>query len=102
MIPDMLVIRNDDSAPKEMVEELPNCPVCGTKAYLHGDSVDGFWFGWSVGCPRYCLNDGIHGHNDDTSSEERLAAHGFDTKEDAAEWWKKRVRLESERTSSYE
>lgn len=43
--------------------ELKPCPVCGSKAFLSNDVVDGFWFGWSVGCPRYCVCDGIHGVN---------------------------------------
>lgn len=102
MTVDILVMRKDEHAPEETLKTLPNCPICGAKAYLNGDTVDGFWFGWSVGCPRYCLNDGIHGHDNSTPSEERLAAHGFDTKEEAVEWWKNRVKMESERTSSYE
>lgn len=81
--------------PKERVEQLPNCPVCGAKAFIQGNTIDGcYWFGWSVGCPRYCLNDGIHGHDDNTPREEHLTAHGFDTKEQAAAWWKRRVNAE--------
>ncbi len=71
--------------------ELPPCPVCGAKAYIHSDTVDGFWFGWSVGCPRFCLYDGIHGQDENTPREEHLAAHGFPTKKEAAAWWRKRV-----------
>lgn len=82
---------DNEEVPEKMVKRLPNCPVCGAKAFLRGDAPSGFWFGWSVGCPRYCLNDGIHGHNDNTPSEEHLVAHGFDTKEAVAEWWCKRV-----------
>lgn len=90
---DIVFVRKDEEAPEEMVKQLPNCPVCGAKAYLHGDTVDGFWFGWSIGCPRYCLNDGIHGHDMNTPREEYLAGYGFSTKEEAVEWWKKRVKL---------
>ena len=43
------------------MSELKPCPRCGTKAYLSRDVVDGFYFGWSAGCPRYCHYDGIHG-----------------------------------------
>jgi len=70
---------------------LPPCPVCGAKAYIHSDTVDGFWFGWSVGCPRYRIDDGIHGQDADTPHEERLSAHGFHTKEAAESWWRKRT-----------
>lgn len=93
---DLLFVRKDEAAPEEMVKQLPDCPICGAKAFLHGDAPDGFWFGWSVGCPRYCLNDGIHGHGYDTPLEERLAKHGFATKEEAFEWWKERVRNEKD------
>ncbi len=87
----ILSMRNGEDAPEETVKQLTNCPVCGAKAYLHGDAPDGFWLGWSVGCPEYCLNDGIHGHDFNTPREEYLAEHGFATKEEAVAWWKKRV-----------
>lgn len=90
---DIVFVRKDEEAPEEMVKQLPNCPVCGAKAYLQGNTVDGFWFGWSIGCPRYCLNDGIHGHDRNTPQEEYLAEHGFATKEQAVAWWEKRVKL---------
>ena len=70
---------------------LPPCPICGAKAFIRSNTVDGFWFGWSVGCPRFRLNDGIHGKDDDSPREERMSAHGFYTKEDAEKWWMKRV-----------
>ncbi|MCX4355871.1 MAG: hypothetical protein OSJ43_06555 [Oscillospiraceae bacterium] len=89
---DILVKRKDEHASEKMLETLPNCPICGAKAYLEGDTVDGFWFGWSVGCPRYCLNDGIHGHNDNTPKRDRLAAHGFSTKYTAKRWWINRIK----------
>ncbi len=93
----ILFIRNDEYAPEEIVKQLPNCPVCGAKAYLHGDAPDGFWMGWSVGCPRYYLNDGIHGHDFNTPRERHFAEHGFATKEEAAAWWNNRVKLENEK-----
>ena len=40
------------------------CPICGAKAFVRHDIVDGFEFGWSVGCPRACIKDGIHGFDD--------------------------------------
>lgn len=92
--PHILFNRKDQEAPEEMVKQLPDCPVCGAKAYLRGYAPDGFGGGWSIGCPRYCLFDGIHGHDFDTPREEHLAEHGFATKEEAVAWWKKRVELE--------
>ena len=32
-------------------ERLHPCPICGAKAFVEKDVVDGFYFGWSVGCP---------------------------------------------------
>lgn len=90
----ILFYRNDEEAPEKMVNRLPRCPVCGAKAFLHGDTVQGFWFGWSVGCPNYRLNDGIHGHDDNTPRSKRLVRLGFATKEKAATWWRRRVRKE--------
>lgn len=45
----------------EMRETMPYCPICGRKAYLMHIIVDGFDFGYDVGCPVFCLDDGIHG-----------------------------------------
>jgi hypothetical protein len=42
-------------------ELLKPCPICGAKAFVKHDVVDGFEFGWSVGCPRFCRDDGVHG-----------------------------------------
>jgi hypothetical protein len=38
----------------EAKKKLKPCPICGSKAYISKDIVDGFYFGWSVGCPRFC------------------------------------------------
>lgn len=65
------------------MSELKPCPRCGTKAYLSRDVVDGFYFGWSAGCPRYCHYDGIHGTTIDTSEEDCYAVHGANSKEEA-------------------
>lgn len=56
MVVNILVKREDEHASEKMLESLPNCPICGAKAFLERN---GFGFGWSVGCPRYCLNDSI-------------------------------------------
>lgn len=45
----------------EMKKLLPPCPICGKKAFLSHDTIDGFDMGWSAGCLSYCLNDGVHG-----------------------------------------
>ena len=48
----------------EMRKTMPPCPICGRKAYLMHFIVDGFDFGYGAGCPKYCLDDGIHGISD--------------------------------------
>lgn len=61
--------------------KLENCPICGKKAFVHHDydSYDEADFGFSVGCPAYKLNDGIH--------DRRMAFHGYTRKEDAIKYW---------------
>ena len=49
---------------KDLLEQMPPCPICGRKAYLSHDVADGADYGYSGGCPAYCLNDGIHGISD--------------------------------------
>jgi hypothetical protein len=46
---------------KSYIEKMPPCPICGKKAYMMHDVVDGMDFGYSAGCPSFCLNDGVHG-----------------------------------------
>ena len=46
---------------KELEKQMPPCPICGKKAYLEHDVVDGYDFGYSAGCPSFKLNDGVHG-----------------------------------------
>lgn len=45
----------------QIKKQMPPCPICGKKAYLDHSIVDGFDWGWDVGCPVFCLDDGIHG-----------------------------------------
>ena len=75
--------------------ELKPCPICGAKAFVSHDNVDGFDFGWSVGCPRFCLNDGIHGLTYDTPEEvvekKRLNGFYYASKEKAIDAWNDRV-----------
>ncbi len=71
--------------------ELKPCPKCRAKAFVDHLKADGFDFGWSVGCPRYCNNDGIHGLDENAPREIRFAGHGYPTKEKAIEAWNDRV-----------
>ena len=55
---------SDDNRSKTMEElrkKLPPCPICGRKAYLSHDVVDGADYGYSAGCPAFRLNDRLHG-----------------------------------------
>lgn len=81
----------DRSASKHQTVPLP-CPVCDKKAYIKSDKVDGFWFGWSCGCPAFRINDGVHGCDENTPQNERFSVMGRDTKEHAIAAWNKRVR----------
>lgn len=73
------------------------CPICGAKAFVSHDIVDGFEFGWSVGCPRARIKDGIHGFDDyETFQEARLTMFYLPTKEKAIEEWNKRCEEERE------
>lgn len=76
-------------------KHLKPCPVCGATAFVSHDVVDGFEFGWSVGCPKFCLNDGIHGMTFDTLEEDvekyKLTGHYYLSKELAIEAWNDRV-----------
>lgn len=71
---------------------LKRCPLCGAKAYLSHDVVDGFDFGFSAGCPRYCVSDGIHGiETFEEDCQRGYSKHGFYTKEAAGSWWNRRA-----------
>ncbi len=64
------------------------CPICGAKAFLKSCIIDNsFFMGYTVGCPRYSLYDGIHGHDIDTPSNERLVLYGIPTKDEAIQAW---------------
>lgn len=71
----------------EAKEKLKPCPICGSKAYISKDIVDGFYFGWSVGCPRFCLNDGIHGIDENTY----LSIFNLGSANECVEKWNRRV-----------
>lgn len=75
-----------------MPNELKPCPVCGSKAYIRKDVVDGFFFGWSAGCPRYFIGDGIHGINSfEEHKTKGYSVHGCGTKEGATKAWNRRA-----------
>ena len=58
---------------------LNNCPVCGAKAVVQKDEPDGFFLGYSVGCPRYKKEYGIHA--------KKMFFSNVSTKEKAIEKW---------------
>lgn len=51
-------------------KSLSPCPICGAKSFVSRDVVDGFEFGWSAGCPRFRIDDGIHGIDDFDAPDE--------------------------------
>ena len=75
------------------MDELKPCPVCGAKAFLSRDVIDGvFFMGYSVGCPRFCIGDGIHGIDSfDRDESKDYSFFGFATKEQAIEAWNRRA-----------
>lgn len=63
----LFMAKADEGEAKSLAKlrkKLKPCPICGKKAFLSHDIVDGFDFGYSVGCPVACISDGIHGFND--------------------------------------
>lgn len=82
MIESIIVCKTveDDNNSKDIVElreKLPPCPICGRKAYLSHDIVDGADYGYSVGC-RFFHSDGVR----------RIASfHGYYAKEEAFDAW---------------
>lgn len=77
---------------EETVQGLRPCPVCGAKAYLSKMAPDGFFMGYSAGCPRYCIRDGIHGIETYEDAEAHgYAVHGCLTKEEAIAAWNRRA-----------
>ena len=68
------------------------CPVCGAKAYIHRAAPDGFFMGYSAGCPRFCIGDGIHGIETFEGAEAYgYAVHHCFTKEEAIAAWNRRA-----------
>ena len=62
-------------------KDLLPCPMCGSKAYVSQDIVDGYYFGWGVGCPRACINDRTHKLDEQEYRKARLSFHNLNSKE---------------------
>ena len=76
---------------------LKPCPKCGSKAFISRDTIHGFFMGYSVGCPRYCIGDGIHGVSSyEEHCERPYALHSFTTKQEAIEAWDRRATNEAD------
>lgn len=84
----------------EAKKKLSPCPICGTKAYISKDIVDGFYFGWSVGCPRFCLNDGIHGIDENAPREKYLSIFNLDSANECVEKWNRKADEYSEESDT--
>ena len=54
------------------------CPICGSKAFVMHDVVDGFEMGWSAGCPRFRHEDGIHGTTMNSPKSDYCGVRGID------------------------
>lgn len=87
-------------------ERLKPCPICGEKAFVEHDGVDGFEFGWSVGCPKFYIDDGIHGLTFDSPKDEvnkkRLTGFNYSTRDKAIEAWNDRVETGEWRISPWD
>lgn len=81
----------DRQTVKDAKKMLLRCPICGAAAYLSKDIVDGYYFGYSVGCPRFRLRDGIHNIDENTPRNKRLSIFGLDSVEECIEKWNERV-----------
>jgi hypothetical protein len=84
----------------EAKKKLKSCPICGSEAFISKDIVDGFYFGWSVGCPRFCLNDGIHGIDENAPREKYLSIFNLDSANECVEKWNRRADGYSEGSDS--
>lgn len=85
------VKEDDNLSIAEAKKKLSPCPICGAKAFLSKDIVDGFYFGWSVGCPRFCLNDGIHGIDENAPREKYLSIFNLDSANECVEKWNRKA-----------
>ena len=87
-------------------ETLLPCPICGSKAYIMHDIVPGAGdFGYGVGCPRFCRNDGIHGMDnmpDAGLERKRLTGFYYPSKKMAIKAWNERVLTGEWRTGPWD
>ena len=72
--------------------DLMPCPLCGRKAFIKKWVVDGFYFGWSVGCPVARINDRVHKLNEEELKKARITFHGLNSKEEAFKVWNERCK----------
>lgn len=86
-----IVKEEDNLSIAEAKNKLKPCPICGAKAYISKDIVDGFYFGWSVGCPRFCFNDGIHGIDENAPKEKHLSIFCLNSANECVEKWNRKV-----------
>ena len=70
------------------------CPICKAPAFVAHDIVDGFEFGWSVGCARACINDKVHNLGADDFKKARLVLFGLGNKDLAIKAWNNRCKEE--------
>lgn len=92
ILKDHEISEDDKLTIKSAKEKFLKCPVCGSKAFISKDIVDGFYFGWSVGCPRFCLNDGIHGIDENTPAEKHLTIFYLSSSAECVKKWNDKVK----------
>lgn len=87
-------------------ETLLPCPICGSKVFIMHDVVPGAGdFGFGVGCPRFCRNDGIHGMDnmpDEEFERKRLTGFYYPSKKMAIKAWNERVLTGEWRTGPWD
>lgn len=84
-------LKKDSLAIAEIAKKLKPCPICGCKAYIHKVIDDGFYYGWTVGCPLFWLNDGRHGVDENAPFEEHFEIHYLDSANECVEKWNRKV-----------
>ena len=70
--------------------ELLPCPACGSWAFLEQQSGRGKGK-WSVGCPKFVLNDGVHEATDSTPGRDRFTFFDCPDEDTAIAAWNERV-----------
>ncbi len=82
-----------DNSFERLEKRLKPCPICGARAFLSHDIVDGFDFGYSVGCPVAKIADGIHGLDDyDSFKAAQLKFMGLYSVDQAVTLWQDRCK----------